>query len=836
MGPEAALSRHAEFTGDQLTSKMTLDMANILVLIQDLSSVVARLNELRSEGNSDAEIERQILHTDLFFELAELNQTIEINERLAQVIGAESRLDAVGRFTDAISTESHPGYRQYLVSVLKDGEFESEGQLQHLQTGEPLYFQIRGRIDRRGEYVYGVSVLAEITEQVELRKEVERSESRMQMAIEAGQAGIWEVDIPTMTFQGDRTYYELLGQPMGCLDGPVSNIRSQVHPDDFEESVKLTSGVLCGELANLNRKVRLRLPSGRYRWFRLRLKATQFDDDGKPVKAIGTLTDVHDEECTDRLLRLERDVLGKRGSLLDLLKILAVGIEKEWDECRCIVTKFDSETKEISHCVAPTLGEFARRQLVGLCINELRENCRKAIDSKESICWKWENPHGGEEDCPEYLKSNCEYTTSSPIFVGEEIQGVACILHAKQPSEAEAALVRRLAQTMQFLFERQFHADKKTEFEAKVLTEDRLDSLGKLAGGIAHDFNNLLTVMMSHTELIESCTNDSEIRGSTEQISEAARMAAKLCRKMLTYAGESHVELCNFDMTEIASSVVEMVRHSTAAGHEFRTNYAGSLPPITGDKPMVSQLILNLLTNAVEATPQPGLITVETGQCNLERSDFSELYFTDELTPGDYVFVRVVDCGRGMTPEITERIFDPFFTTKKTGSGLGLATVIGAVRRHAGCLALESELNVGTSITAYLPVAGAIVVPNDERKRVAIVDDDNAVRMALEKILIRQGYDVVSMASGEEALQRVHELGQCDLLVLDQQMPGMNGMETFVELRKQLRALPVCFVSGYKLPSEVSNLVRVDKKCEALLKPFSSKAIDKTMKSLIGEV
>lgn len=311
-------------------------------------------------------------------------------------------------------------------------------------------------------------------------------------------------------------------------------------------------------------------------------------------------------------------------------------------------------------------------------------------------------------------------------------------------------------------------------------------------------------------------------------------MAADLCRKMLTYAGDSHFELCDFGMTEIASSVVEMVRSGTAAGHEFRTHYAERLPHVAGDKSMVSQLILNLLTNAVEATPQPGLITIETGQLNLDRSDLANLYFSDELTPGDYVFVRVIDSGCGMTSEVTQRIFDPFFTTKKTGSGLGLATVIGAVRRHAGCLALESEPAVGTSITAYLPAGDASETSNVERKRVAIVDDDDAVRNSLQKILTFKGYEVVAMGSGEEALQRINELGQCDLLVLDQQMPGMSGKETYDALRKQLRALPVCFVSGYKLPPEISNLVRIDKKCSALLKPFSSKAIDQTAKSLIG--
>ena len=834
MKNEATLLPHAELAGERITSQMTLDMANVLVLIHDLRGVLERLEELRSEGNSDAEIERRIMNTDLIYELAELHQAIEVNERLAEVIGAESRQNAVERFQDVIAPSSHTVYREYFVSLLNKSEFETKCELLHLQTGETLYFQIRCRVDRRDEHVYDVKVLAEITERVKLSKEVERSESRMQMAIEASQAGIWEVDVPTMTMRGDRTYYELLGHPMGCVDGPVSNIRSLVHPDDFEENLKLTTALLAGELAILNRKMRLRLPSGRHRWYQLRLKPTKVGDDGVPLKAIGTLTDVHDEVCTDRLLRLERDVLGMRGTLPDLLTTLATGIEQEWDECRCIVLKFDHETRKVSHCVSPALGEFMQRQLLGLAIDELKYNCYKAINIKESVCWTWNNPHDNDEGCPEYLKSTCEFVTSTPIFVGEKIQGSVCVLHSKQPSEIESALVQRLAQTMQFLFERQFHADKEAEFEAKMLTEDRLDSLGKLAGGIAHDFNNLLTVMLSHTDMIELHTNDSEILDSTEQITEAAKMAADLCRKMLTYAGDSHFELCDFGMTEIASSVVEMVRSGTAAGHEFRTHYAERLPHVAGDKSMVSQLILNLLTNAVEATPQPGLITIETGHLNLDRSDLANLYFSDELAPGDYVFVRVVDSGCGMTPEVTQRIFDPFFTTKKTGSGLGLATVIGAVRRHAGCLALESEPAVGTSITAYLPAGDASETSNVERKRVAIVDDDDAVRNSLQKILTFKGYEVIAMGSGEEALQRINELGQCDLLVLDQQMPGMNGKETYDALRKQLRALPVCFVSGYKLPPEISNLVRIDKKCSALLKPFSSKAIDQTAKSLIG--
>jgi CheY-like chemotaxis protein len=150
-------------------------------------------------------------------------------------------------------------------------------------------------------------------------------------------------------------------------------------------------------------------------------------------------------------------------------------------------------------------------------------------------------------------------------------------------------------------------------------------------------------------------------------------------------------------------------------------------------------------------------------------------------------------------------------------------------------MALQTQPSIGTTVTAYLPTAAhSRPETTASQKRIAIIDDDDGVRTALEKTLVRRGYEVVSIDSGEQALERIEELSQCDLLVLDQQMNGMNGLETYRALRKKLRTLPVCFVSGYKLPPEICNLVRVDKKCEAVLKPFTSKVIDETMKNLLG--
>jgi len=472
---QPTLPRHATIADTQVISQISLDMANLLVVLHEFSQVSARFDQLQADGVSVEEIERRILETDLHTELTGLIQCIEVNERMAQVIGARSKHDAVQRFMDIFSVESEKTSREFFVSLLFGREFEAENQYRHLETGDPLYFQIRTRIVRQGKFAYVVTVLADLTAHTLLQKKVEQSESRMQMAIAASQAGIWEVDIPTMTFSGDRAYYELLGYQQGSVDGLVTIVRSYVHPDDIEESVKLTSAVYSGEQANQSYRLRIKTNDDRYRWFQLRLKATEFDGKGKPLKAIGTLTDVHDDERTERLLRLERDLLSMRGDLPEILATLALGIETEWDGCRCVVLHINGESKKTDLCVGPTLGQFLERKLLGLSTDELKENCRRSIVLRENVCSPWSNPYD-DDDCPEYLKSICKFTTSAPLFCGNEIRGVVCVLHDEQPGNSERALIQRLTQTIQFLCERQFHADLEAEFEAKILTEDRLES------------------------------------------------------------------------------------------------------------------------------------------------------------------------------------------------------------------------------------------------------------------------------------------------------------------------------------------------------------------------
>ncbi len=381
-------------------------------------------------------------------------------------------------------------------------------------------------------------------------------------------------------------------------------------------------------------------------------------------------------------------------------------------------------------------------------------------------------------------------------------------------------------------------------FEARLQHTQKLESLGVLAGGIAHDFNNLLVGMLGNAGLaLLDLDEDSPARPTVEQIEIAARRAAELTQQLLAYSGKGRFVVGPVHLSSLVGEMLDLLEVSISKKAALRCDFDGSLPMIQADASQLRQVIMNLITNASDALEQEeGLITLRTGSQPVDRALLADAWASEHLPEGRYAFVEVRDTGKGMDAAVRERMFDPFFTTKSTGRGLGLASLLGIVRAHKGLIQVHSEVGSGTMIKVLLPIAGetfADLVPTVPELlswqgggTVLVADDEEVVRRMVERTLTRSGFDVISTVDGRDCLERFAEQpGKFDLVLLDLTMPRLNGEETFRELRRLRRDVPVLIASGYT--EQETNQLADSYLASFLQKPFGPNALLAKVRSLL---
>ncbi|MDF1615515.1 c-type heme family protein [Desulfurivibrio dismutans] len=391
---------------------------------------------------------------------------------------------------------------------------------------------------------------------------------------------------------------------------------------------------------------------------------------------------------------------------------------------------------------------------------------------------------------------------------------LAAKLHRYHDSMQEQ-LQQRTAMTEQLrreISERMAAEKEKQEMERKILHVQKLESLGVLAGGIAHDFNNLLVPIVGNAELAkQELPQNAPAQKQLADIIKASQRAGELCRQMLACSGKGQLVSQQLDLSEVTRELAEMLAVSVDKKAKINYQLASSPLPVTGDATQIRQVIMNLITNASEALEGcEGEVTVRTGSVTCDREYFRQ-NFNEELPPGQYAFLEVEDNGCGMDAETAARIFDPFFTTKFTGRGLGLAAVLGIIRGHHGAIRVYSEPGRGTVMKVLFPIAkdaeqASSAVTAETRidpdwrgsGTILLVDDEEMVRDTGAAILRAKGFDVLTAGDGREAVDIFKQQpGRIDCVVLDMNMPVMDGAEAFQELRKIQPDIPVLLASGY---------------------------------------
>ncbi len=379
-------------------------------------------------------------------------------------------------------------------------------------------------------------------------------------------------------------------------------------------------------------------------------------------------------------------------------------------------------------------------------------------------------------------------------------------------------------------------ATEQKALEAKFAQSQKMEVVGKLAGGIAHDFNNMLTAILGFSDMLLSMHRPKDVAyKDIKNIQTSANRAAELVRKLLALARQQTLQNEVVHLGDVLTDEINMLRRYLGEKSELKISSERDLWYVMTDKHEFIQALFNLITNAKDAMPDGGTLSIAAR--NFTERESQKLGHR-EIVAGEYVLIEVGDTGQGMSAEIMDKVFEPFFTTKAVGkgTGLGLASVYGMVKQSGGYIYPESEVGKGTTFRIYLPrhyveKDDEVALPKEKKKeqraadltgtgRVLLVEDEEVVRNFAARALKRQGYKVLEAASGVEALEVMEKnKGKIDIVVSDVVMPEMDGPTLLKELRKTNPDLKIIFVSGY--PNDAFKGSLGDEDFAFLPKPFS---------------
>lgn len=416
---------------------------------------------------------------------------------------------------------------------------------------------------------------------------------------------------------------------------------------------------------------------------------------------------------------------------------------------------------------------------------------------------------------------------------------------------------------------------EKKEIQDQLYHAQKMEAIGRLAGGMAHDFNNILAAMNGYAEfLVEDLKDGSQEQGFAYNILRAGLQARSLVDGILAFSRRTDVEIQAFDLRAPLEECLSMLRASLPRTIEMRTDIADEDTPLEGNATRIAQAIMNLCVNARDAMEdEKGLLTVSLGKAG--EKDAPETMFLreapdpktppiirlEDLAPGqtrlimgslvrnrDYARLSIEDTGCGMSRVIMEHIFEPFFTTKPIdkGTGLGLPTVHGVVASHGGAMIIDSRLGAGTRFDLFLPVAansraaqGALAAPERTlggEGKILLVEDQDEVRRMTETMLARLGYTVESTKTGLDALAILRrEGGVFDLVLTDQNMPKMTGLELAQQALLDYPDLRFVLLSGYA-QERLQDFMKEQPAIRASLrKPVSQSALGRALEQVLNE-
>ena len=587
-------------------------------------------------------------------------------------------------------------------------------------------------------------------------------------------AGIGMVltDLRGMMLDTNQALRDMLGYTASELYGrPLAAV---THPEEQTQEM----AELCGALADGRRDHRLQTvkrylcKDGSVLWGRVTATLI-FDDESHPLFGISMIEDITQQRQADEALEAEKERL--------LVTLRSIG--------ECVIATDSAGRIHLVNRAAEKLTGWAQHEAMGRPLDEVFV----LLDTET------QQPLGADV-LGSLIRSGAFAAFPEDTVLRTRDGSVRHIGESATPIRARDGAILGIV-----IVFRDTTQDRRREEE--VLRGQKLESLGVLAGGIAHDFNNILTAILGNIALarLTPASAEGELAELLCEAETAAVRAKDLTQQLLTFAkGGAPLK----QAVEIAPLLQEAVQFALRGA-----NCVGDLAlpanlwPAEVDPAQLTQVVNNLVLNAVQAMPRGGTVTVRAGNITLDlRQDLP-------LRPGRYVQITIGDHGRGIPEKDLPRIFDPYFTTKVKGSGMGLTTAYSIIRKHNGYIGVASQVDVGTTFTFYLPAAvapsaaapataapAARIVPGAQR--ILVMDDEPSIRRMAARILENAGFQVVAAADGAEAVRLYQEALAgglpCTAAILDITIPGgMGGRETLQQLQHINPAIKAIVSSGY---------------------------------------
>ena len=668
-------------------------------------------------------------------------------------------------FLEAVHPKDRALVTELFTASVRDGldsyELEyrvirSSGEIRFVHGKWDHLFNAQGKIERT------VGIIHDITERKRMESSILESERRYRTLADSGQVLIWTCDTeklcdyfnePWLRFTG-RSLEQELG--FGWADG--------VHPEDLQRCLQIFTAFF-DQRKKFSMEYRVLDASGGYRWIQDD-GTPRFDSTGNFIGYIGHCLDITDRKRVEERIQQSEEKFSKAFNNAPVM----ISFTKLEDGTYLNVNRKFCE-----------LSGFSAEEVIGRTSLELRFITPE--DRQRVVAELQEKGQISALELSLHAKNGKQITV---LYHGEvlTVDGDQCLLSISVDISGHRHLEEQLRQSQ------------------------KMEAIGQLAGGVAHDFNNILTVIMGYGNILEmDASLDAEGKEAVEQILSSSERAAQLTHGLLAFSRKQIMTVKICDLDDIVNRVRNFLVRTIGENIQFSALRQQANLHVCVDSGQIEQVLINLATNARDAMPSGGVLTIKT---ELQELDQEFVAIHGFGTIARYAVMTVSDNGQGMDKETQSRIFEPFYTTKKVGkgTGLGMAIVYGIVKQHKGFIYVYSEPGVGTTFRIYLPIcepqpASAEPAPAPDHPKgggetVLVAEDEPSVRKLVETVLSRYGYRVITAVDGQDCVEQfAAHCSEIDLILMDMIMPKKNGMQVLEEIKLLRPEVKVLYSSGY---------------------------------------